>query len=117
MSKWASLRSIYPRHCQDADDYWYDYAKPKCEDKATACFKNTDSCIVHIKSEDLHACDLAEEVEIRFYKSNFQVDRPLPIGKKESDQTNKRWIRWKNNERVCYFETRDVSLAERWWLW
>ena len=32
--------------------FWYDYVKPKCQDKAKLCYMDTDSFIVHIKTED-----------------------------------------------------------------
>ena len=41
---------------------------------------NTDSFIVYIKAEDIYK-DQAEDVETRFYTSNFELDRSLPKGK------------------------------------
>ena len=41
---------------------------------------DTDSFIVHIKSKGNYA-DLLEDVETRFGTSNYEVDRPLSIGK------------------------------------
>ena len=43
-------------------DYWYDYVKPKCGRVAKIGYMNTDSYIVHIKTEDIYA-DLDEGVE------------------------------------------------------
>ena len=31
---------------------WYDYIKPKYEDKAKLCYTDTDSFIIHIITED-----------------------------------------------------------------
>ena len=33
-------------------EFWYDYVKPQCQDKAKLCYMDTDSFIVHIKTED-----------------------------------------------------------------
>ena len=41
----------------------------------------TDSFLVHVKTEDIYK-DIAEDVETRFDTSNFEIDRPLPNGKK-----------------------------------
>ena len=42
---------------------------------------NTDSFIVNIETDDI-AEDVAEDVETRFDTSNYELDRPLPKGKK-----------------------------------
>ena len=42
---------------------------------------DTDSFIVHLKAEDIYK-DIAEDVETRFGTSNFEIDKPLPVGKK-----------------------------------
>ena len=36
--------------------------------------------IVHVKTDDIYK-DIAEDIETRFDTSNFEIDRPLPIGK------------------------------------
>ena len=41
---------------------------------------DTDSFIIHIKTEDIYE-DIADDVEKRFDTSNYEIDRPLPIGK------------------------------------
>ena len=41
---------------------------------------DTDSFIMHIKTEDFYE-DIADDVEKRFYTSNYEVDRPFPKGK------------------------------------
>ena len=41
---------------------------------------DTDSFIVHVKIDDIYK-DIAEDVEIRFDISNFEIDKPLPKGK------------------------------------
>ena len=45
---------------------------------------DTDSFIIHVKtSEDIYE-DIADNVEKRFDASNFEVNRPLPIGKNKT---------------------------------
>ena len=61
-------------------EFWYDYMKPKYGDNAKLCYMDTDSFIVHIKTEDLYK-DIADDVEKRFDTSNYEINRPLPIGK------------------------------------
>ena len=41
---------------------------------------DTDSFIVHVKAEDIYK-DIAEDFEKRFDTSNFEINRPLPLGK------------------------------------
>ena len=43
---------------------------------------DTDSFIIHIKIEDVYK-NIANDVEKRFDKSNYEVNRPLPTGKKQ----------------------------------
>ena len=40
---------------------------------------NTNSFIFHVKSEDIYK-DISGDVKKGFYTSNYEVDRPLPIG-------------------------------------
>ena len=35
-------------------DFWYDYIKPKYQDKAKLCYMDTDSYIIHIRTEDFY---------------------------------------------------------------
>ena len=43
-------------------EFWYDYIKPKYGDKAGPCYTDTDSFIMHIKTEDFFK-DIAGDVE------------------------------------------------------
>ena len=61
-------------------DFWYDYMKPKYGDSVKLCYMDTDSFIMNIKTEDFYK-DIANDVEKRFDTSNYECDRPLPIGK------------------------------------
>ena len=60
---------------------WYDYIKAKYQCNAKLCYMNTDCFIIHIKTGDVYK-DIANYVEKRFDYSNYELDRPLPIGKK-----------------------------------
>ena len=60
--------------------FWYDYMKPKCGDNVKLCYMDTDSFIMHIKTEDFYK-DIADDTEKRFDTSNYDVNRPLPTGK------------------------------------
>ena len=59
---------------------WYDYLKPKYIEEVKLSYMDTDSFIAHIQIEDIYK-DIAEGVESRFSTSNYEVDRPLPMGK------------------------------------
>ena len=61
-------------------EFWYDYIKPKYHKKAKLCYMDTDSFIIHIKTKDFYK-DITNERKKRFDTSNYEVDRPLPIGK------------------------------------
>ena len=60
-------------------DYWYNEMKPKYEDRIRLCYMDTDSLIIHIKTEDFYK-DIADDVEKKYDTSNYTVERPLPIG-------------------------------------
>ena len=61
-------------------EFWYDYVKPNYDENAKLCYIDTDSFIVHVKTDDIYKY-IAEDVEARFDTSNFEIDRPLPKGK------------------------------------
>ena len=60
--------------------FWYDYMKPKYNDKVKLCYMDTDSFIMNIKTNDFYK-DISNDVENRFDTSNCEVKRPLPTGK------------------------------------
>ena len=60
-------------------EFWYDYMEPKYRDNVKLCNMDTDSFIMHIKTEDFYK-DIANDVEKRFDTSNYEVNRPLPTG-------------------------------------
>ena len=63
-------------------EFWYDYIKPKYQDKAKLCYMDTDSFIIYIKTEDFYK-DIANDVEKWFDTSNYDENdkMPLQIGK------------------------------------
>ena len=48
-----------------------------------------DGFIVYIKTDDIFK-GIAEDVETRFDTSNYELDRPLPKGKKKSNWINEK---------------------------
>ena len=67
--------------------FWYDYLKPKYEDKVKLCYTDTDSFIIHVKTEDFFE-DISKDVEKWFGTSNYEKNdkRLLPIGKNKKYQ-------------------------------
>ena len=67
-------------------EFWYDYIKPKYQEKAKLCYMDTDSVIIYIKIEDFYE-DIANDVENQFDASNYDEDdkRSLPIGKNKKN--------------------------------
>ena len=62
-------------------EFWYDYLKSKYGDRVKLCYTDTDSFIIHIKTEDFFE-DIFNDVEKWFDTSKFDKDdkRPLSIG-------------------------------------
>ena len=50
-------------------EFWYDYVKPKYDEKAKLCYMDR-SLIVFIKTDDIYK-DIAEDVDARFDTSNY----------------------------------------------
>ena len=61
-------------------EFWYDHIKPNYQNDAKLCYIDTDSFIIHVKTEDVYE-EIADDVEKIFDTSNYEVDRPLPTGK------------------------------------
>ena len=62
-------------------EFWYDYLKPKYNDKAKLCYMDTDSFVINIFTEDFFE-DINNDVERWFDTSNYDENdkRPLQIG-------------------------------------
>ena len=62
-------------------EFWYDYLKPMYDDKIRLCYTDTDSFIMHIKTEDFYK-DIIADVDMWFDTSNFNKNdnRPLENG-------------------------------------
>ena len=62
-------------------DFWYDYVKPKYNDKAKLCYMDTYSFVLNILTEDFFE-DIINDVKRWFDTSNYYQNdkRPLQIG-------------------------------------
>ena len=58
-------------------EFWYDYIKPKYEDKARLCYMDTDSFVINIKTEDFYK-DIASDVEKWFDTSKYDKNNKRP---------------------------------------
>ena len=54
-------------------EFWYDYVKPKYDEKSKLCYMDTDSFIQNIKTDGIHK-DIAVDVETRFDTSNYKLE-------------------------------------------
>ena len=64
-------------------EFLYNYAKPKYGENAKLCYIDTDSFLVHVKTNDIFK-DIEGDVETRFDTSNFEIDNLLPKGKNKN---------------------------------
>ena len=87
-------------------EFWYDYMKPKYGNDVKLCYMDTDSFIMNIKTEDFYK-DIANDVEKRFDTSNYEVNRPIPMG------TNKKLIGLMKNELGAKITTEFVTLRPK----
>ena len=60
--------------------FWYDCIKPKYQNSTKLSYMDTDSFMIHVQTKDVYK-DIAHDVEKRFSKSNYRIERPLPQGK------------------------------------
>ena len=61
--------------------------KPKYGDNIKLYYMDTDSFIMHVKTEDFYE-DIANDAEKNYDTSNYTYERPLPIGKNKSHWFN-----------------------------
>ena len=66
-------------------EFRYDYLKPKYGDNVRLCYTDTDSFVIHVKTEDFYK-DIADDVDRCFDTSKYKKDdnKPLPIGINEN---------------------------------
>ena len=64
-------------------EFWYDYVKPKYDEKENLCYMDTDSFIKYIKVDDIYK-DTVEDVKTRFGTSNYELHRSLPKENKKN---------------------------------
>ena len=61
-------------------DFWYDYIKPKYKQNAKLCYMDRNSFIINTKTLNFYE-DISNGSEKRFDTSNYEIKRPLPIGR------------------------------------
>ena len=63
------------------NEFWYDYMNPKYGNRAKLCYKDTDSFVIYIKTEDFYK-DIANDVERWLDTSDYDENdkRTLPVG-------------------------------------
>ena len=63
-------------------EFWYDYIVPKYSDKVKLCYIDTNSFIMHVKTDDFYK-DVSADIDKWFDTSNFNKNdnRLLEIGK------------------------------------
>ena len=67
-------------------EFWYDYIKPMYGDKANLCYTDTDSLVIHVKTDNV-CKDISNDVERLFQTSNYNKkdNRPPPMGKNKKE--------------------------------
>ena len=82
-------------------EFWYEYIKPKYGYNVRLCYRDTDSFIFHVKTEDFYD-DIANDVEKWFDTSNYSatLNRPLSKKQKEIGKMKDR-LGGKNYEKIC----------------
>ena len=70
-------------------EFWYNYMKPKYNNNVRLCYMDMDNFIMNIKTNDFYK-DISDDADNRFDTSNYEVKRPLPIGKKKNYRINER---------------------------
>ena len=68
---------------------------------------DTVSVIANVQEECIYEI-IAKDVEKRFDTSNYELERLLLKVKKRSYWCNERWIRQKNNERICRIKSKNM---------
>ena len=66
-------------------ELWYYCIKPKYKDKAKLCYVDTDSFIIHIRTEDFYE-DIADDVEKWFDTSNYSETDKTTFDRRKQDK-------------------------------
>ena len=62
-----------------------------------------------LKPEKNYSC-ITKDVEKKVDTSTFELDSPLPKGKKyQSNWIKKGWIKWENNYKVYHIKTKNLK--------
>ena len=61
-------------------EFWHDYMKPKYDNNVKLSYMDTERFIMDIKTNDFYK-DIANDAECKFDTSNYEVNKPLPMGK------------------------------------
>lgn len=61
-------------------EFWFDYIKPKYNEKLKLCYVGIDSFIVHVNTDDIYE-GIVKDVEDRFDNSIYELETPLLKGK------------------------------------
>ena len=71
------------------------------------CYMGADSFIVYIETEETE--EIKDDVLTGFDTLNYELDRPLPKGKKiKSNWIKERLIRWKNYDKICWVKSKNL---------
>ena len=75
-----------------------------------------DSCMVYIKTDGIYK-DIAEDVELDLVLQVMSQTDHYLNEKKKSNWINQRWwkIRWKNYDKVCWTNNKNLQLLNRRW--
>ena len=71
------------------------------------CYMDAGSFIVFIETEEIE--EIKDDVLTGFDTLNYELDRPLPKGKKiKSNWIKERLIRWKNYDKICWIKSKSL---------
>ena len=71
------------------------------------CYMDADSFIVYIETEETE--EIKDDALTGFDTLNYELDRPLPKGKKiKSNWIKERLIRCKNYDKICWIKSKSL---------
>ena len=89
-------------------EFWYDYVKPKYGEKAKLCCMGTDSfCCIHKNRWYLkrHCRSCWHKIwHLKLWIEQTTTKRK----EQESYWCFERWISWKNHEKTCWIESKNL---------